>query len=49
MRGAAIIENLHYKQIYDRRKNEQNVLESVKMKMEHIRITNRRHEKRKKT
>ncbi|XP_043655124.1 piezo-type mechanosensitive ion channel component [Drosophila teissieri] len=44
-RGATIIENLHYKQIYDRRKNEKNVLDSVKMKMEQIRTTNRRHHK----
>ncbi|KAH8320327.1 hypothetical protein KR074_002805, partial [Drosophila pseudoananassae] len=40
-RGAAIIENLHYKQIYDRREYEKNVLESVKAKMERIRASNK--------
>lgn len=39
--GAAIIENLHYKQIYDRREYEKNVLESVKAKMERIRASNK--------
>ncbi|KAH8380161.1 hypothetical protein KR009_009293 [Drosophila setifemur] len=46
-RGAAIIENLHYKQIYDRREYEKNVLESVKAKMERIRATNLKNFKRK--
>ncbi|XP_034138402.1 piezo-type mechanosensitive ion channel component [Drosophila guanche] len=41
-RGASIIENLHYKQIYDRREYEKNVLESVKAKMERIRASNRK-------
>lgn len=46
-RGAAIIENLHYKQIYDRREYEKNVLERVKVKMERIRETNRKNQQRK--
>ncbi|KAH8294787.1 hypothetical protein KR018_002866 [Drosophila ironensis] len=46
-RGAAIIENLHYKQIYDRREYEKNVLESVKAKMERIRASNKKKYKRK--
>ncbi|XP_034113348.1 piezo-type mechanosensitive ion channel component [Drosophila albomicans] len=39
-RGAIIIENLHYKQIYDRREYEKKVLEKVKAKMEQIRANN---------
>lgn len=45
--GAAIIENLHYKQIYDRREYEKNVLESVKAKMERIRASNKNNYRRK--
>ncbi|XP_037730492.1 piezo-type mechanosensitive ion channel component isoform X3 [Drosophila subpulchrella] len=41
-RGAAVIDNLHYKQIYDRREYEKNVLESVKDKMERIRANNQK-------
>ncbi|TDG46195.1 hypothetical protein AWZ03_007403 [Drosophila navojoa] len=48
-RGAIIIENLHYKQIYDRREYEKNVLERVKVKMELIRASNRKSYKRGKT
>ncbi|KAH8417301.1 hypothetical protein KR222_008389, partial [Zaprionus bogoriensis] len=39
-RGAIIIQNLHYKQIYDRRECEKRVLKNVKTKMEKIRATN---------
>ncbi|KAH8312575.1 hypothetical protein KR044_011541, partial [Drosophila immigrans] len=39
-RGAIIIENLHYKQIFDRREYEKKVLEKVKAKMEQIRANN---------
>ncbi|XP_043071722.1 piezo-type mechanosensitive ion channel component [Drosophila grimshawi] len=45
-RGAIVIENLHYKQIYDRRESEKSVLAGVKAKMERIRIANRNNYKK---
>ncbi|XP_030385687.1 piezo-type mechanosensitive ion channel component isoform X1 [Scaptodrosophila lebanonensis] len=45
-RGAAIIDSLHYKQIYDRREHDKNVLHNLKAKMERIRAVSRKNYKK---
>lgn len=45
--GATIIQNLHYKQIYDRRECEKKILLKVKTKMEKIRAINAKYSRSK--